>query len=139
MKNLFLFLLFPFICYSQSEVLSERPSFNANYIEIAPDVDGNILSDDIWKSITSIGPFIQTKPLLGYPSSEKTDVKIAFTKDMMFLGVICYDSSPNTLVVSDSRRDANLDNDDSFLFIIDTYNDHQNGFLFGTNSAGMES
>ena len=138
MKKFILFFLIPFITYSQDDILSERPSFNANYLEIAPELDGNILSDDIWKSITSIGPFIQTKPLLGNPSSEETDVRIAFTKDMMFVGVICYDSSPNTLVVSDSRRDANLDNDDSFLFIIDTYNDQQNGFLFGTNSAGME-
>jgi hypothetical protein len=41
-------------------------------------------------------------------------------------------------VVSDSRRDADLTNEDSFLFIIDTYNDKQNGFLFGTNSSGLE-
>jgi hypothetical protein len=41
-------------------------------------------------------------------------------------------------VVSDSRRDADLNDDDSFLFIIDTYNDQQNGFLFGTNADGME-
>ncbi len=103
-KKFILFFLIPFISYSQDDILSERPYFNANYLEIAPELDGNILSDDIWKSITSIGPFIQTKPLLGNPSSEKTDVRIAFTKDMMFVGVICYDSSPNTLVVSDSRR-----------------------------------
>ena len=138
MKFFFLILFIPFLSISQDNFLSKRPSFNANYIEKSPEIDGNILSDKVWKSINSIGPFIQTKPLLGIPSSEKTDVKIAFSKDKMFVGVICYDSSPGTLVVSDSRRDANLDNDDSFLFIIDTYNDQQNGFLFGTNSAGME-
>ena len=104
MKKFILFFLIPFITYSQDDILSERPSFNANYLEIAPELDGNILSDDIWKSITSIGAFVQTKPLLGNPSSEETDVRIAFTKDMMFVGVICYDSSPNTLVVSDSTN-----------------------------------
>ncbi len=138
MKKIFFILFIPFISFSQIDVISDRPAFNANYIDISPEIDGNIITDEVWKSISSIGSFIQTKPLLGNPSSEKTEVKIAFSKDIMFVGVICYDSSPNTLVVSDSRRDANLDNDDSFLFIIDTYNDQQNGFLFGTNSAGME-
>ena len=41
-------------------------------------------------------------------------------------------------MVSDSRRDADLNDEDSFLFIIDTYHDRQNGFLFGTNAQGME-
>ena len=138
MKN-FLFLLFiPFITFSQIETLPERPSFKANLLENSPELDGNILEDEIWKNLQSIGPMVQTKPSFGLSSSEKTDIKVAFSKTFMFVGVVCYDSSPNTLVVSDSRRDASLDDDDSFLFIIDTYNDQQNGFLFGTNSAGME-
>tara|TARA_Y100000766_G_scaffold110739_1_gene94761 strand:- start:2007 stop:4217 length:2211 start_codon:yes stop_codon:yes gene_type:complete len=141
MKNiliLFFLIFIPFLSFSQIDIISERPSFDANYIDQSPEIDGNVINDNIWKSVPSIGPFTQTKPLMGNPSSEETDLKIAFTKDFMFIGVVCYDSSPNTLVVSDSRRDANLDNDDSFLFIVDTYNDQQNGFLFGTNSAGME-
>ena len=141
MKNiliLFFLIFIPFLSFSQIDIISERPSFDANYIDQSPEIDGNVLNDNIWKSVPSIGPFTQTKPLIGNPSSEETDLKIAFTKDFMFIGVVCYDSSPNTLVVSDSRRDANLDNDDSFLFIVDTYNDQQNGFLFGTNSVGME-
>ena len=138
MKKVFFLIFIPFLSFSQIDILSERPSFDANYIDHTPEIDGNVLDDNIWKSIPSIGPFIQTKPLIGNPSSEETDLKIAFSKDFMFVGVVCYDSSPNTLVVSDSRRDANLDDDDSFLFIVDTYNDQQNGFLFGTNSVGME-
>ena len=138
MKKVFFLIFIPFLSFSQIDILSERPSFDANYIDHSPEIDGNVLDDNIWKSVSSIGPFIQTKPLIGNLSSEETDLKIAFSKDFMFIGVVCYDSSPNTLVVSDSRRDANLDDDDSFLFIVDTYNDQQNGFLFGTNSVGME-
>ena len=138
MKN-FLFLLFiPFVSLSQTEILPERPSFKANLVENSPELDGNILEDKVWKNLESIGSMVQTKPSFGLSSSEKTDIKVAFSKTVMFVGVVCYDSSPNTLVVSDSRRDASLDDDDSFLLIIDTYNDQQNGFLFGTNSAGME-
>jgi hypothetical protein len=138
MKN-FLFLLFiPLVSLSQTEILPERPTFKANLLENSPELDGNILEDKVWKNLQSIGSMVQTKPSFGLSSSEKTDIKVAFSKTVMFVGVVCYDSSPNTLVVSDSRRDASLDDDDSFLFIIDTYNDQQNGFLFGTNSLGME-
>ena len=54
MKKFILFFLIPFISYSQDDILSVRPSFNANYLEIAPKLDGNILSDDIWLSLIHI-------------------------------------------------------------------------------------
>jgi hypothetical protein len=41
-------------------------------------------------------------------------------------------------MVSDSRRDASLDDTDSFRFVLDTYRDGQNGFVFGTNPAGIQ-
>ena len=139
MKKILLFLcLFPFILFSQQTQLPERPSFTANVLEVDPILDGNVLGDEVWKNIPSIKKMVQSKPSFGLPSSEKTEIRVAFTSTVMYLGVVCYDSSPNTLVVSDSRRDASLEDDDSFLFIIDTYNDQQNGFLFGTNSSGME-
>ncbi len=50
----------------------------------------------------------------------------------------CYDSDPSGIIVSDARRDAPLDDTDSFQMIIDTYRDRQNGFVFGTNPAGIE-
>jgi len=141
MNKLFLtiiLLLFPILIFPQANQLSDRPFFNATLLSSAPIIDGDILSDELWKTVPVINNMIQTKPSFGMESSEKTEIRIAFTNTTFYLGVVCYDSSPNTLVVSDSRRDSDLNDDDSFLFIIDTYNDQQNGFLFGTNSAGME-
>ena len=54
------------------------------------------------------------------------------------MGVICYDSEPDRILVTDSRRDASLRDTDSFQVIFDTYHDRQNGFVFGTNPAGIE-
>ena len=75
---------------------------------------------------------------VGHGPTEKTEIRIAYTPKTLYVAVICYDSAPEKIVVSDSRRDSNLNDDDSFLFIVDTYNDEQNGFLFGTNADGME-
>ena len=51
MKN-FLFLLFiPFVSLSQTEILPERPSFKANLVENSPELDGNILEDEIFNPL----------------------------------------------------------------------------------------
>ena len=42
------------------------------------------------------------------------------------------------LIVNDARRDASLTGTDAIVFIFDTYKDGQNGFVFGTNSIGIE-
>lgn len=116
----------------------QRPSTPAHKIESAPVIDGNILTDELWQSISAIVEMTQTRPNNGEPVSEKTEVRIAYTTSHFYLSVVCYDTEPDKLVVSDMRRDANLDDTDAFLFILDTYHDGQNGFMFGTNSQGIE-
>lgn len=110
----------------------------ARFLEKAPVIDGSVADDEGWKSIEPIAEFRQTTPDDGAPVSEKTEVRIAFTADALVIGVICFDSDPSGLVVSDSRRDSPLDDVDSFRFILDTYQDGQNGFVFGTSPAGGE-
>ena len=104
----------------------------------APEIDGDVLNDPSWQNIEPVTDMIQLKPNQGQPASEKTEIRIAYSPSIFYLSVICYDSEPGKLVVADARRDASLDDTDSFLFILDTYNDGQNGFLFGTNSLGVE-
>jgi len=134
----FLFFLVSNFSFSQGKQLKKRPSFTATKLISNQKIDGNVLEDAIWKSVEPITEMVQIKPQFGNPASEKTEIRVAFTKNMFYVSVVCYDSNPKGIVVSDSRRDADLNNEDSFLFIIDTYNDQQNGFLFGTNSRAME-
>ena len=118
--------------------VSERPTARAHSLDQDPVIDGDVLNEELWKSLTPIDQLWQTKPNAGHPASEKTEIRIGYTSTTFYLAVICYDTEPGKLVVSDARRDATLDNTDSFLFILDTYQDGQNGFMFGTNSIGIE-
>lgn len=106
-------------------------------IDGAPTLDG-ILSEDVWEIAAPLSDFVQADPLEGQPASEKTEVRILYNEDALFFGVVCYDTEPSQLVVTDSRRDANLAEMDSFFIILDTYHDYQNGFVFATNPAGLE-
>ena len=118
--------------------VAERPEAKASRITDIPEIDGEVINDELWNGIQPIGDLIQTRPDAGEISSEKTEIRIAYTDETFYLSVVCYDSQPNQLVVQDMRRDASLDNTDAFLFIVDTYHDNQNGFVFGTNSQGIE-
>lgn len=115
-----------------------RPVRGARFLAKAPLIDGAVTDDEGWKDVEPITEFRQTTPDDGAPVSEKTEVRLAYTEDALVIGVVCFDSDPSKLVVSDSRRDSPLDDVDSFRFILDTYRDGQNGFVFGTSPAGGE-
>ncbi len=44
---------------------------------------------------------IQQKPFEGLESAENTEIRVTYNNSTLFLGIVCYDSSPNNLVVSD--------------------------------------
>jgi hypothetical protein len=123
----------PSSAYSKS-----RPTAKAHWIDQKPIIDGEIISDPVWTKIPAIENMIQTQPVLGDPGSEKTEIRVAYDKEYFYVAAACYDKTPDKIIISDSRRDASLDATDAFLFILDTYKDSQNGFLFGTNPAGIE-
>jgi hypothetical protein len=139
LKN-FLFTLLAFLLLESSLSAQKitRPVFDITHLQQDPAVDGNVLTDAIWESVPPIEGLQQMRPDYGQAVSERTVIRVAQTSRTLYVAVICFDQDPSKIVVSDSRRDADLNDDDSFLFIIDTYNDQQNGFLFGTNADGME-
>jgi hypothetical protein len=114
------------------------PLVRALGVETAPVVDGNILSDPAYAGAMPATGFVQSRPFDGEPASERTEVRIVYTEDTIYFGVVCYTVDPGTIIVADSRRDSELTETDSFQIILDTYQDSQNGFVFGTNPAGIE-
>ena len=115
-----------------------RPSAEATPATARPVLDGDVLGDAAWDSAPPITGFWQERPDEGQPASEKTEVRLVFTDDILYVGVVCFDRDPRGIIVSDSRRDTPLDETDSFQIIFDTYRDGLNGFVFGTNPAGIE-
>ncbi len=103
-----------------------------------PAIDGAVIDDAAWSGAIPASGFWQNRPDDGQPSSQHTEVLIGFTDEHLYVGVVAYDDDPDGIIITDSRRDSSLDNTDAFLFIIDGMLDRQNGFVFGTNAAGIE-
>jgi len=124
--------------YPDGSPTEVRPLAKALRIAEAPILDGKVQQDAAYAQASPIVDFWQTTPIYGAAASERTEVRIVYTDHALYVGVICFDSDPESIIVSDSRRDASLDETDSFSLILDTYLDEQNGFVFGTNPAGIE-
>lgn len=126
---------------AQSPIAPEqrpRPTAEASRLSIAPNLDGKVVGDLAWEGMVPATGFTQVQPDVGQPATEKTEVFIGYTDTALYIGVIAYDDDPSRIIVSDSRRDSTLDDGDSFRVIIDGLLDRQNGYLFGTNPAGVE-
>ncbi len=114
------------------------PLVRAIPVDTAPLVDGQILGDPAYDEAMLATGFVQSRPFEGQPASERTEVRIVYTADTLYFGVVCYTDDAASIIVADSRRDSDLTETDSFQIILDTYHDGLNGFVFGTNPAGVE-
>ena len=114
------------------------PLIRAAAVDEGPLIDGDVLGDPVYADAVFATGFVQNRPFEGQPASERTEVRIVYTADTIYFGVVCYTDDPSTIVVADSRRDSDMTETDSFQIILDTYLDGQNGFVFGTNPAGIE-
>ena len=113
------------------------PEVRAARIDEAPQFDG-LIDEDIWSGIAPATDFVQQNPDEGSLSTERTEVRIAFDDSNLYFGIICFDSQPENIVVTQNRRDGSLIDTDSIQLLIDTYNDGQNAFVFGTSPTGVE-
>ena len=107
-------------------------------IEAGPLLDGDVLGDPAWTDVPVATGFVQTQPDEGQPATERTEVRVLFDDDTIYLGFVCYDRDPDGIITSVSRRDASLNNSDSIQIVLDTFHDRQSAFVFGTSPAGQE-
>ena len=100
-------------------------------------IDGR-LDEAIYSSITPITDFIQTLPRNGEDPTEKTEAWVMFDGERFYVAARCWDSAPPAKwVANEMRRDADqVRQNDHFGFMIDTFHDRRNGYVFYSNPVG---
>lgn len=101
-------------------------------------LDG-ILDEPAWSNAPSIGPFIQSDPAEGAPSTEDTEVRIVYDGTAIYFGILCRDRAPESIIRTQLTRDAELDVDDRITIVLDPLLDRRNGFFFQVNPAGARA
>ncbi len=108
----------------------------ANRIDRAPKLDGT-LDDPIWQQASPIADFLQREPFEGQMPTEKTEVRILYSKHEIYFGITCFDSNPRGIIATELRRDVSQELDDYFEIIIDSSHDRRNAYVFQINPLGV--
>ena len=116
---------------------SGKRSVTAVRTETPLKVDG-LLNDPAWQNALFQGQFTQREPDEGAPASEKTELGFLYNDNNLYIGIKCYDSEPGKIIAREMRRDAVVDDDDYFEFVLDTYHDHRSAYYFITNPHGVK-
>jgi len=103
----------------------------------APHLDGR-LDDVVWRDAPPASGFTQVLPDDGTPPSERTEIRVAYDQDALYVAARLYDSEPDGVVGGLGRRDAGVPSD-LFYLSIDSYHDHRTAFRFGVNPSGVRS
>lgn len=107
----------------------------------APLVLDGRLDEAVYSDYQPFGDFIQVVPVAGNPSSERTDVWVAFDDDNIYVTCRCWETAPpEEWVINEYRRDTSgLRNNEHFGVMFDTFYDRRNGVIFYANPLGARA
>ncbi|MCD0470848.1 DUF5916 domain-containing protein [Flavobacterium sp. JAS] len=132
-KALFLILLLStFSGYCQKKVLQTQSTSQSITI------DGK-LDESAWKNASIATDFVMYDPDNGKPIPEnrKTDIKVLYNNDAIYIGAMLYDDEPTKILKEISQRD-NFGTADLFGVFINGFNDGQQNFEFFVSAADVQ-
>ncbi|MBT7653276.1 MAG: carbohydrate binding family 9 domain-containing protein [Flavobacteriales bacterium] len=98
-------------------------------------LDGK-LNEVAWGSTDVISDFTQFSPHPGNPSTQRTELRILFDDEAIYVGARMFDTAPDSILMQYSQRDQ-IRNSDEFGIMFSPYNDGINGVAFATTPAGI--
>jgi hypothetical protein len=100
-------------------------------------IDGKINLDE-WGNSVIISDFIQQIPKEGLPATEKTEVRLKYDKDFLYVAATLYTKTTGDYVISSLKRDFEFDQNDAFAITIGPYDDGNNGFIFAVSPFNIQ-
>lgn len=99
-------------------------------------IDG-MLTEPVWQQAEPSEGFVQGDPIEGGPPSQRTEVRVAYDDDALYIGARLYDTAPDSIVALLARRDVAAASDRFYVFL-DPYFDRRSGYYFMVNAAGTQ-
>jgi hypothetical protein len=121
---------------SSTEPAEDRPGLRATIVpQVELQLDG-VLSEPAWGPAESITTMRTIEPEEGGDPVGKTIVKVLVSPKEIVIGLICNDPDPTGIISFSKARDAELDDEDHVLVVIDTFLDGRSGYVFAVNPSG---
>ena len=106
---------------------------------LIPVIDGK-LDDNCWINVEKISSFTQLEPNYNAMPTEISEVQIIQDEYALYIGARLFDKNPIDIAQKFVNRDdfVKLSMSDWFSISIDSYHDHQTGYEFIINAAGVQ-
>ena len=126
------------ICSQTLLASDEDRILTAGRVESEIVIDG-ILDEREWSLVEPATDFIQNEPNMGEAATERTEVRLLYDDEYLYLGIYCFDSAGRGgITVTDISRDYGVPDNDHLGVIFDTFDDDRTGLAFGTNPVGAK-
>ncbi len=96
------------------------------------------LDEAAWATAQASDQFTQSWPKPGEAPTHKSEVRVLYDDDALYVGVRMYDSRPDSIAAQLARRDASGIHSDWVHLVIDSYHDRRSGFRFSVNPKGVQ-
>jgi hypothetical protein len=106
--------------------------------EVEIRIDGRV-EEAVWGEAAVLKDFTQYEPVEGIPSTEKTEVRVLYTGDAIYFGVLALDTEPELILARMGERDRSVFGDDWIRIILDTFDDQRQGYVFYVNPLGIQT
>ncbi len=100
-------------------------------------IDGK-LTESVWSQAPLISEFLQREPAEGLPATQKTEARIAYDDQALYVGVRMYDTDPGKIVGILTRRDQRSPSD-WIRIVVDSYFDKRSAYEFAVNPVGVKT
>lgn len=127
-----LFILFScrFLGQDTKEIIAFRTSEKIS-------IDG-LDDEQSWAKAMIATDFLELNPTEGKEPLYKTEVKILFDDNNLYILGYCYDDHPDSILTQLGERDDNL-NADLFTVSFDPYDKKLDAFVFSVSASGVQS
>ncbi len=99
-------------------------------------IDGHLDEAD-WEQAEPVGEFFQRERRTVIPATERTEVRVLYDDDTLYIGFRCFDRDAEKLRVRALFRDESGGADDLVAVMLDAYHGHRGAIQFVTNANGL--
>jgi hypothetical protein len=133
--------LFSFIILINTSNAQSEANLSLPVVEAAKRIDeitiDGRLEESAWNAAVPTTEFVQREPVEGAEPEEKTEVRILYDSEAIYIGARMYDSDPSRIGRQLVRRDE-WGQFDHFTFSVDPNNDKRTGYRFRISAAGAQ-
>ncbi|HVH26808.1 MAG TPA: DUF5916 domain-containing protein [Vicinamibacterales bacterium] len=89
-----------------------------------------------WSRAVPGSDFYQRLPRTGAPATDRTEVRVLYDDDTLYVGIMCFDPEPERIVIKELKEDFDINGTDMVQLIIDSLHDRRSAFALSVNAAG---